>query len=154
MEPRAYPLPSSPLATAVMKGNRRAHTKPEMRVRRALHAAGMRFRVDLPIRVDSLTVRPDIVFTRKRLAIFVDGCFWHGCPVHFRLPSTNAPYWQGKIERNMLRDKRVNAALADGGWRVIRLWEHTPVDEAVAAIVDVCAEERSTEEPSTFSRSH
>ena len=68
--------------------------------------------------------KPDFVFRRERLAVFVDGCFWHGCPRHLRMPASNVVYWNAKIARNMARDRRVNAELRRAGWRVVRLWEH------------------------------
>ena len=68
--------------------------------------------------------KPDFVFRRERLAVFVDGCFWHGCPKHLRMPASNVEYWNAKIARNMARDRRVNADLRRAGWRVVRLWEH------------------------------
>jgi len=68
--------------------------------------------------------KPDFVFRRERLAVFVDGCFWHGCPKHLRMPASNVVYWNAKIARNMARDRRVNADLRRAGWRVVRLWEH------------------------------
>jgi DNA mismatch endonuclease (patch repair protein) len=72
--------------------------------------------------------KPDFVFRRERLAVFVDGCFWHGCPWHLRMPASNVVYWNAKIARNMARDRRVNAELRRAGWRVIRLWEHALAD--------------------------
>lgn len=75
-----------------MRGNRRRDTAPELRLRSALHARGWRFRVDLPIAVDGGRARPDLVFTRWRVAVFVDGCFWHSCPVHGRPPLSNSGY--------------------------------------------------------------
>jgi DNA mismatch endonuclease (patch repair protein) len=116
-----------------MRANRRRDTEPERRVRRRLHAGGLRFRVDLPIPVgDGRPVRPDIVFTRARLAVFVDGCFWHGCPEHGRRPEVkNRHYWGPKIARNVERDHEHKRALADAGWTVLRFWEHES-PEAVA----------------------
>lgn len=71
-----------------------------------------------------ITVRPDFIFRRGKLAIFVDGCFWHGCPLHSKLPTTNAEFWANKISGNIERDKRATKALQSAGWQVIRLWEH------------------------------
>lgn len=81
-------------------------------------------------------VRADVVFVAKRVAVFVDGCFWHGCPEHCRSPSSNVAYWEAKIERNRARDRRVTQALRDGGWVVLRIWEHLPVEESVRAVVE------------------
>jgi DNA mismatch endonuclease, patch repair protein len=95
------------------------NTKPEMALRRALWSLGLRYRIHLP-----LPGRPDIVFPRVRLAIFVDGCFWHRCPVHSKRPKTNAAFWEKKIAGNCERDARVNATLQSAGWSVLRCWEH------------------------------
>ena len=121
-----------------MRANRRRDTEPELRIRRLLHAEGMRFRVDLPIRLDgSRPVRPDLVFTRARLAVFVDGCFWHGCSEHKGPSKTNAHYWTPKIASNAARDRRHTRALADAGWTVLRFWEHEPADEVARHIQSV-----------------
>ena len=98
----------------------RERTKPEMLLRRELHRRGLRFRVnhrDLP-------GRPDIAFTRVRLAVFVDGCFWHLCPAHAILPKNNAEWWQAKLRRNVERDREKDAGLTALGWRVLHVWEH------------------------------
>jgi DNA mismatch endonuclease (patch repair protein) len=79
---------------------------------------------------DGTSVKVDVVFTRARVAVFVDGCFWHGCPEHGRVPSTNPQYWPDKLARNRARDERVTAALEADGWTVVRLWEHVPTVEA------------------------
>lgn len=117
-----------------MQGNRRRDTGPERRLRSALHARGFRFRIDHPIELGGRRVRPDIVFTRQRVAVFVDGCFWHACPQHGTQPRTHAPYWSQKLARNVARDRRVDADLESSGWRVVRVWEHE-APEAAAAIV-------------------
>src|SRR4051794_19285005 len=109
-----------------MQGNRRRDTQPERRVRSALFALGLRFRVDYPIQVatQDRAIRADIVFTRAKLAVFIDGCFWHGCPDHGTRPQRNSHYWTAKLARNKDRDRRYNAALAASGWTVMRIWEH------------------------------
>ena len=131
---RSYPLPSSPAASATMRANRRRDTLPERRLRSALHRQGRRFRIDLPVEVSGRRVRPDIVFTRRRVAVFVDGCFWHACPVHGQLPRANESYWMPKLRRNQERDQADDVALQRGGWTVVRLWEHEHIDGAVAKI--------------------
>lgn len=119
-----------------MKGNRRADTKPEVALRSSLHARGLRFRKDLLVRTESgVKSKVDVVFPRRRVAVFVDGCFWHGCPEHGRVPSTNPHYWPSKLARNRLRDLRVTAALERDGWTVLRFWEHEPVDVAIERIL-------------------
>jgi DNA mismatch endonuclease (patch repair protein) len=117
-----------------MLGNRRRDTKPELAVRRALHARGLRYRVDLAP-LAGYRRRADVVFTRRRIAVFIDGCFWHGCPLHYRAPGTNAGYWQPKIARNVERDAETTLALVNAGWRVLRYWEHEPASEIVDDIV-------------------
>lgn len=117
-----------------MQGNRRVDTKPELALRSAAHALGLRFRKDLAIADIVSRTRADLVFTRSRVAVFVDGCFWHGCPEHCRMPSSNAAYWQAKIERNRARDERVDQALREAGWAVVRVWEHEPPAEAAARV--------------------
>lgn len=129
-----YPTPSSPAATAVMRGNRRVDTRPEVAVRSGLHRRGLRFRKDCPIRVDGRLTRPDIAFTRMRVAVFIDGCFWHRCPAHGNTPKSNTDYWSAKLDRNAERDRAVSKALTGAGWRVIRAWEHEPTDEVVERI--------------------
>jgi DNA mismatch endonuclease (patch repair protein) len=122
-----------------MQANRRTNTKPEVALRSALHRMGFRYRKDLRLDLGEVKVRPDIVFTAKKVAVFVDGCFWHVCPEHGRQPTVNEWYWTPKLRRNMERDRRVNAALEAAGWRVVRLWEHEPLTAAVAAVVAAVA---------------
>lgn len=130
-----YPQPSSAAATAVMKGNRKRDTGPEVALRSVLHRAGLRFRCDYSIRVPSRRpVRVDIAFTRARLAVFVDGCFWHSCPEHSNLPRANRSYWEPKLARNVQRDAETGTALAALGWRIIRVWEHEHPNEAAERV--------------------
>jgi DNA mismatch endonuclease (patch repair protein) len=118
-----------------MRGNRRADTKPEMALRAALHAMGYRyrkdFRLDLPLR----RVRPDLAFTSRKVAVFVDGCFWHACPDHGSKPKSNDWYWSPKLAKNVERDRAADEALTQAGWTVVRLWEHVPLGEAIDAVV-------------------
>jgi DNA mismatch endonuclease (patch repair protein) len=100
-------------------------TKPEMVLRRALWSAGLRYSLHC-----KLTGRPDIVFTRSRVAVFCDGCFWHGCPEHSVKPKTNHSFWSVKLAKNKARDERVVAALKAEGWTVMRFWEHEIEDDA------------------------
>ena len=117
-----------------MRRNPRRDTKPEVALRSELHRMGLRFRKDLPIRTAERTVRPDVVFTRARLAVFVDGCFWHRCPLHGNVPRANTAYWVPKLERNVDRDRVVDAALATAGWTVLRAWEHDNVAEVATEV--------------------
>lgn len=120
-----------------MAAIRRRDTKPEVRLRSALHRLGYRFRKDHPIRVEGKLIRPDIAFTRRRVAVFVDGCFWHCCPEHGRKPSVNGEYWSPKLEGNVRRDQDQTASLASAGWTVMRFWEHEEQGEIIAAITHV-----------------
>lgn len=118
-----------------MQANRGRDTGPERALRSTLHQAGMRFRVDLPLPFDRRR-RADIVFTRIGLYVFVDGCFWHGCPDHFVMPKTRREFWAAKVEGNRARDRDTDERLQDAGLSVVRIWEHSPPDEAAALILD------------------
>lgn len=117
-----------------MQSNRGRDTAPEIRVRQLLHAAGLRYRVDFaPL---GGRRRADIVFTRRRIAVFIDGCYWHGCPKHATLPKRNADYWLPKLERNVERDRETDAILQAAGWRVLRHWEHEDPAAVASAILN------------------
>jgi DNA mismatch endonuclease (patch repair protein) len=131
-----YPNPTSASVSAVMRGNRKWDTSPEVRIRSLLHAQGYRFRKNMALALGSTKVRPDIVFTRYRLAIFVDGCFWHRCPVHGTSPRANQWYWGPKLDRNVKRDQLVNEALRAAGWTVVRVWEHESPESAIRKVED------------------
>lgn len=135
--PLPYPHPSSPDVSKRMRANPRRDTKPEVALRSLLHRRGLRFRKDLPIRLPERIVRPDIVFTRQRLAIFVDGCFWHCCPIHGTSPKANTGYWTPKLQRNVDRDRAVNKQLEAAGWTVLRIWEHEPLEEVADRVIRV-----------------
>lgn len=116
-----------------MQANRSRDTRPELAVRRAAHAAGLRYRVDRrPI--PRLNRRADLIFSRARVAVFVDGCFWHGCPEHHTVAKSNASFWAEKVRRNRERDAETDAILIENGWTIIRAWEHEPVDQIVERI--------------------
>jgi DNA mismatch endonuclease (patch repair protein) len=117
-----------------MRSNRRRDTRPELLVRRILHARGLRYRVDLRVVGESRT-RADIAFTRRRIAVFIDGCFWHGCPDHLHLPKANADYWVPKLARNVERDGEITALLRGLGWTVLRFWEHEPPEDVAELII-------------------
>jgi DNA mismatch endonuclease (patch repair protein) len=121
-----YPVATSKPVSERMRRTRRRDSRAELALRSELHRRGLRFRVDLPIKLATRTVRPDVVFTRARLAVFVDGCFWHCCPQHRTSPRVNTGYWRPKLARNVSRDRQVDAALTSAGWRVLRAWEHEP----------------------------
>ena len=123
-----------------MRANRRTDTKPELALRRALHRLGYRYRKDYRLDLDSgRRVRPDIAFTARKVAVFVDGCFWHACPEHGSKPRANEWYWSPKLIRNVERDRVNDAALILAGWIVVRLWEHVPLDEAVTTVITTLA---------------
>jgi DNA mismatch endonuclease, patch repair protein len=131
-----YPHPSSEGRSANMRANRRTDTKPELALRHALHRLGYRYRKDYRLDLDGgRRVRPDIAFTARKVAVFVDGCFWHACPEHGSKPRANEWYWGPKLIKNVERDRINDAALILAGWTVVRLWEHVPLDEAVSAVV-------------------
>jgi DNA mismatch endonuclease (patch repair protein) len=111
-------------------------TDPEARIRRRLHADGLRYRVHVrPL--PQLRRTADIVFTRRRVAVFVDGCFWHGCPVHATKPKRNAEWWAAKIEANVKRDAETDRLLEGAGWVVVRVWEHEDPQVAASRIRSV-----------------
>jgi DNA mismatch endonuclease (patch repair protein) len=118
-----------------MKGNRSRNTRPELKVRSRLHSLGFRYRVDYRVHLCGLTARPDIAFPRRRLAVYIDGCFWHQCPIHGNMPVLNREYWRHKLELTAARDRRHEAALRADGWSVIRAWEH----EDPAEVADLIA---------------
>jgi DNA mismatch endonuclease (patch repair protein) len=116
-----------------MQAIRSRDTKPEWLVRRLLHAQGLRYRVaakPLP----GLRRTADIVFRRAKVAVFIDGCYWHGCPEHYVSPKTNPGYWSDKVARNMARDRDTDQRLEEAGWTVLRFWEHEPSGDCAARI--------------------
>jgi DNA mismatch endonuclease (patch repair protein) len=126
------PVPSSPAVSARMSRARRRDTAPEVAVRREAHRRGLRYRVDLPL-PGLVRRRADLVFPRRRVAVFVDGCFWHSCPVHVSVPAANREWWVAKLAGNVDRDRHTDGHLRDLGWTVLRFWEH----EDPVAVVDV-----------------
>jgi DNA mismatch endonuclease, patch repair protein len=123
-----------------MRAIRRTDTKPEVALRRALHRQGYRFRKDHRLDLaGGARVRPDIAFTARRVAVFVDGCFWHACPEHGGKPAANVWYWEPKLRRNVERDRAADNALRAAGWNVVRIWEHEPLDAAVTSVLAALA---------------
>ena len=140
-----YPHPSSPTATVIMKANHGRNTAPEIRLRKLLHAAGLRYRVHLPIRIDAARpISVDIAFPRFKVAVFVDGCFWHGCQLHRTIPVANGNYWGPKLKRNIERDRETVVRLQSAGWTAMRIWEHDAPEEAAHAILDLIAARQAT----------
>jgi DNA mismatch endonuclease (patch repair protein) len=117
-----------------MKSQRQRDTAAETALRSLLHRRGLRFRVHYPL--PNLRRRADIAFPGRRIAIFVDGCFWHGCPEHGTWPKQNADWWREKIEANRRRDADTDAKLEQRGWKVIRVWEHEDPEAAAGRIED------------------
>src|SRR5689334_15276812 len=115
------------------KANRGRDTAPERRLRSLLHRRGLRFRVNRRVAGD-LRTTVDIAFGPARVAVFVDGCFWHQCPEHGTLPKANGAWWAEKLDGNVARDRRTDAALEDRGWTVIRVWEHEDPEKAADRI--------------------
>lgn len=116
-----------------MQSQRRRDTALERRIRTALHRNGLRFRVDYRPEM-SLRCRGDLVFTRWKVIVFVDGCFWHGCPRHATSPANNAEWWREKLDANIERDRRNDQSLNALGWTVVRIWEHEETGKAVERI--------------------
>jgi DNA mismatch endonuclease (patch repair protein) len=112
-----------------MRANRHRDTGPELWLRRELHGRGFRFKVDSLV-ISGLRRRVDIVFTRVRLAVFVDGCYWHGCPQHGTRARANSEYWLAKIRENQIRDLDTDKRLTAAGWTVLRIWEHEDIPSA------------------------
>jgi DNA mismatch endonuclease (patch repair protein) len=129
------PLASTTAVAARMAMQATRDTSPERALRRELHARGLRYRVHLRPE-PALRVTVDIAFTRARLAVFVDGCFWHRCPEHGTLPRANAHWWLDKLNTNVARDRRTDTALTQRGWTVIRVWEHTPPEHGADLIAN------------------
>lgn len=133
-----HPGAISPAASAVGRGNKKADTRPELAIRSLLHAYGYRFRKNYLVRLlNQRAVRPDIVFTRRKVAVFVDGCFWHCCPEHGTAPRSNSSYWQQKLKGNVERDRKNDCALVAAGWTVVRVWEHEASEAAAQKIANI-----------------
>jgi DNA mismatch endonuclease (patch repair protein) len=125
-----------------MQANKGRDTKPELALRRAVHAVGLRYYVNRrPIK--SVRRTADLVFPRLRVAVFLDGCFWHGCPEHHTIAKTNGAFWADKVASNRRRDRDTDARLAEAGWTVVRVWEHEPIDEAASRVAAVVADRRA-----------
>lgn len=124
-----------------MRSNRSRDTRPELALRSAVHALGLRYRVNarpLP----NLRRTADLVFPRAKVAVFLDGCFWHGCPEHHTVAVTNAEFWAEKVATNRRRDRDTDERLAAAGWTSIRIWEHEDPVEAAQRVRDVVEQRR------------
>jgi DNA mismatch endonuclease (patch repair protein) len=119
-----------------MRANRSRDTKPEVALRSAVHALGLRYRVSArPIK--GLRRTADLVFTRAKVAVFLDGCFWHGCPEHHTVALTNAQFWADKVESNRARDRDTERRLSEAGWTTVRVWEHEDCRHAALRVREV-----------------
>ena len=127
---------TSPNRRRIMQDNRCRDTGPELALRRALFALGYRYRVNYQA-LAQLRRRADIACTRQRVAISVDGCFWHSCPDYGSIPRTNMDYWIPKLARNLEQDSHTDVAMAEAGWHVVRIWEHDDPDAAASRIARV-----------------
>jgi DNA mismatch endonuclease (patch repair protein) len=145
--PSAPPTPSDPSVTARMSRQARRDTAPEVALRRELHRRGLRFRVDWPL-PGMPRRRADIGFTRSRVAVFVDGCFWHSCPDHRTAPAANSGWWAAKLDANVSRDRDTNQHLAALGWTVLRFWEHEDPIRAADAVEAAARPSRTASHPS------
>lgn len=118
-----------------MKANRSRDTSPERALRSLVHAAGLRYRVVVKP-LPGVRRTADLVFRPTKVAVFVDGCFWHRCPEHFTMPKTNVGYWEPKIARNVERDRETDALLREAGWLVLRFWEHEPPETCAQMVYE------------------
>ena len=138
---KTNPVPSSEAALKRMKAAKPRDTAPEINLRSALHRKGLRFRLEQKP-VEELNRTADIVFRSIKVAIFVDGCFWHGCPIHGTQSKANADFWKNKIEQNHARDLDTNERLEKAGWRVIRVWEHEDAEIVAENIYEIIKEHK------------
>jgi DNA mismatch endonuclease (patch repair protein) len=131
--PTDRPEPIDDSVRRRMSRQARKDTAPEMALRRALHRRGLRYRVGIrPIR--ELRGAADVVFPLARVAVYVDGCFWHMCPDHSTMPANNAAWWKSKLEANRARDQRTNDVLQRHGWSAVRVWEHEDPEQAAERV--------------------
>jgi DNA mismatch endonuclease, patch repair protein len=129
-KPRRESWASSPRVRASMRSNKPRDTRPELALRKAMHRLGLRYRVSMRPLPD-VRRTADVIFTRAKVAVFLDGCFWHGCPEYHTVAITNADYWAEKVRHNRRHDVETDELLTRSGWQVIRIWEHE--DAATAA---------------------
>lgn len=123
--------PTSPVSSRMARTRGKDNPR-ERELRSALHRQGLRFRIHYAIPGTKRSI--DIAFTKWRLAVFCDGCFWHGCPIHATIPKTNREWWKDKIATNKARDLDTDSILTSDGWTVLRIWEHINLDDAVSLI--------------------
>lgn len=136
---RRRPKPLNEAVTSQMKRMPRAGSKPELLLRAELFRRGMRFRVNFK----GVPGKPDIAFTKAKIAVFVDGCFWHGCPIHGSLPKNNREWWRAKLEGNRERDERKDRELRQEEWLSLHYWEHDDIEEIADEIEELWNERRA-----------
>ena len=129
-------VPVTAATRRTMQANRRRDTRPELQLRSLIHAAGLRYRVDMPLAFDPRR-RADLTFTRVGLYVFLDGCFWHGCPEHFVIPKTRTTFWLNKITANRARDLATRRQIEEHGGTVVRVWEHEDPQVAANHVIGV-----------------
>jgi DNA mismatch endonuclease (patch repair protein) len=139
---RAESWATTPAIRRTMQGCRGRDTSSELSLRSAVHRLGLRYVVDVrPL--PGIRRKADLVFPRLRLAVFMDGCFWHGCPMHYTAPVAHAEFWNTKLDMNRLRDSETDQLLAAAGWTVLRVWEHQDSAGAAALVREVLEELRA-----------
>jgi DNA mismatch endonuclease (patch repair protein) len=139
---KSRPAPSSDYISRKMSGQRQRDTNPEMEIRRILHARGYRYRVDY--RIPTTRRRSDIAFPGCKVAVFIDGCFWHSCPQHGTIPKSNSEWWESKLNANVQRDRDTDHRLESAGWTVIRVWEHEDANAASGGIAAAVSNSKSS----------
>ncbi|MEV4143207.1 very short patch repair endonuclease [Amycolatopsis sp. NPDC049691] len=136
------PLETTPQTRSRMSRQKSRNTQVEIALRKALHAAGLRYRVHRRP-VQGVRREADIVFIGAKVAVFVDGCFWHGCPDHATWPKSNAQFWRDKIEGNRRRDTDTDTRLAEAGWLAVRVWEHEAPHAAAERVRELVSQRRT-----------
>lgn len=134
--------PLSPAVSARMSRQVSKDTAAELAVRRLLHAAGLRYRVEFPV-PGMARRRIDVAFTSVKVAVLIDGCFWHGCPQHATQPKSNAEWWRQKLDRNMARDTETTEHLVAAGWEVLRFWEHESAEDVALRVAAAVTRRRA-----------
>ena len=127
-------LKTSPEVSMRMSRQKREDTRPEIEIARACFSLGLRYRKN--VKIQEVKTVADLVFKKHKLIVFIDGCFWHGCPWHYRTPKTRSEWWDSKIQRNKLRDAQKTRKLRRLGWKVVRVWEHVEPEKAAKRIVN------------------
>lgn len=131
------PEASSEAARARLQRQAQRNTKPEIALRRSLHRSGLRYLVDAPLPLTGVRRRADLLFRGSKVAVFVDGCYWHACPIHATKPRQNADWWSAKFAANVARDRDTDRRMAEVGWAVVRVWEHEDPHDAAEHVRSV-----------------